>query len=177
MTLVFIDTETTGLDPSIHDAYEVAWAVDDGPVKRAVLPHALDTADEVALNIGRYHARGIAKEAVADGLTLAELKADLRGAYLVGSNPGFDAGFLKKLFGEAVWSHRMIDVSQGGYWVLGFDSPKGLAGTIERLNDMGCDIPQQDHTAVGDVTVTRMVFERLQTLAEFVAAEAVKGRA
>jgi hypothetical protein len=71
---------------------------------------------------------------------------------------------LTKFLGVAIWSHRMIDVAQAGMWVLGYDSPRGLAATATDLRDCGFDIPDPNHTAEGDVRCTRAVYEALQAL-------------
>lgn len=43
--LCFIDTETTGLDPNAHQAYEVCWWLETQSAPwTAVLPHTLTCA-------------------------------------------------------------------------------------------------------------------------------------
>lgn len=159
--LVFLDTETTGLDPEKHQAYEVAWAVNDGPVERAILPHTLDGADPFALKIGGYLERNIFQEK-PDPFAAHELRVALRGQTLVGSNPAFDAGFLKNVLGEAVWHHRLVNVAEGGMWVFGWDRPKGLFDVAAELRKRGFEIPEPDHTAVRDVEATRAVYHALR---------------
>lgn len=161
--LVFVDTETTGLDPRIHDAYEVAWVGETGCVSRMVLPHDLINADERALEIGHYHERGIARQKQADGLLLSFLIEELRGATLVGSNPAFDAAFLKKaLLGEAPWHYRLMNVADAAVWVFSWDRPRGLFDVVLELKRRGHVIPDPDHTAVGDVETTRAVYQALR---------------
>ncbi|MGW2837359.1 3'-5' exonuclease [Streptomyces sp. NPDC001493] len=139
--LAFVDTETTGLDPRRHDAWEIAVilrdaehaAAGDGSYDREVvwqIPVDLTVADPTALQIGRYHERfrvPAGTEAVemnADGtiyqrLGLGEFFYDLqevlRNAMLVGSNPAFDDAFLKKLLqggGRRVgWHYRTVDIA------------------------------------------------------------------
>lgn len=60
--LIFLDTETTGLDPDRHEVWEVAAIVrDDEEGTRTEyvwqLPVDLGKADVIALNIGRFHER------------------------------------------------------------------------------------------------------------------------
>lgn len=161
--LVFIDTETTGLDPQLHQAYEVAWAVNDGPIHRLVLPHNLFGAVEDALKVGRYHDRHIQDEIHASAEQLDELRWDLAGSTLVGSNPAFDAGFLQPHFGP-VWHHRLINVAEGAMWVFNWTRPKGLADVVDELTKFGALIPKPDHTAAGDVEATRVVYNTLRIL-------------
>lgn len=164
--LCFIDTETTGLDPRIHQPYEVSWWIEDfDEPSTEWLEHTLEHADRQALDIGRYWERG-AHQARRTGylrtiepLTLAGCLVDVT---LVGSNPAFDAAMLSRYIGTSVWHHRMIDVSTGGMWVFGWDRPRGLAGVADECRSRGHEIPRPDHTAEGDVRTTRAVYEALR---------------
>lgn len=102
---VYVDGETTGLDPRIHQMFELAYARDSDSVRRLILPHTLRNAEPAALEVNRYHERGIADQHVLTGQHLraalqvfedAFLPADPDGQPLtwVGCNPRFDVGFL-----------------------------------------------------------------------------------
>ena len=161
-TLCFIDTETTGLDARIHQPYEVAWWREDEDKPRTRhLPHSLDYADGMALNIGGYFARGFEPFPSA-GRTVTDLVTALRGVTLVGSNPAFDAAMLTRFIGAPVWHHRLINVAEGAMWLFDWDRPKGLADVTPALRDRGHDIPEPDHTAEADVRATRAVYEALR---------------
>lgn len=160
-SLVFIDTETTGLNPAVHQAYEVAWQFEDSDeVEELVLPHDLANADPRALEIGGYFDRGFGPTGYAPRFT-TKLLDRLRGATLVGSNPAFDSAFLTRSLGAQVWSHRMIDVSAGAMWVFGWNRPRGLADVATHLRDQGYTIPAPTHTAAGDVRTTAAVYYAL----------------
>lgn len=164
--LCFIDTETTGLNPDQHQAYEVCWWREDADAPTTgILPHDLCGADENALEIGGYHSRGFTP---GRGTERRELRATLRtaldGVTLVGSNPAFDASFLRKTLGCAPWHHRLINVAEGGMWVFGWDRPQGLATVADRCRQEGFDVPEPDHTAGGDVRTTRAVYEALRAI-------------
>jgi DNA polymerase III epsilon subunit-like protein len=139
--LAFIDTETTGLDPRKHDAWEIAVIVRDAEYAAAgitrydrehvwQIPVPLDTAEPKALEIGRYHERfrvpsdTEAIEVNADGTIyqrlllpefLFDLQEVLKDAVLIGSNPAFDDAFLKKLLqdnGRRIgWHYRTVDIA------------------------------------------------------------------
>lgn len=133
--LAFIDTETTGLDPRKHDAWEIAVILRrPGATDLEYLFQirtSLAQADPKALEINQHERRF----AVPDGefaieistatpdevtpLSEADLMHDLMtildGAMLVGSNPAFDDRFLSKIFHEAGltprWHYRTVDIA------------------------------------------------------------------
>ena len=162
MTLCYVDTETTGLDPRIHQPYEVSFwhEVSDKPVT-SWLPHDLTHADAAALKIGGYWERGADRESL-QRMTPRTLASCLVGVTLVGSNPAFDAAMLTRFIGAPVWHHRMIDVAQAAMWVLDTGRPIGLAEVRTRLVDLGYEIPEPDHTAEGDVRTTRAAYAALR---------------
>lgn len=121
-TLAFVDTETTGLDPTRHHLWEVAVIIRadsaaDHELSWRVRPD-LTTADPNAMRFNRYYERigelgnGPAGKAVLDvdsedgpvvpnyrrnpnaAVVAADLARLLSGAHLVGGNPAFDAAFL-----------------------------------------------------------------------------------
>lgn len=162
MTLCFIDTETTGLDPRIHQPYEVSfwYEVSDKPVT-SWLPHDLTHADAAALKIGGYWERGADRESL-QRMTPRTLASCLVGVTLVGSNPAFDAAMLTRFIGAPVWHHRMIDVSNVAMTVFDLDRPPGLAACVELLAGRGFEISEPDHTAEGDVRTTRAAYAALR---------------
>jgi hypothetical protein len=161
-TLCFIDTETTGLDPRIHQPYEVSmWREDLDEPETLWLPHTLEHADPQALAIGRYWERSSGYSRISS-VASQRVTASLRGATLVGSNPAFDAAMMTRFVGTPIWHHRLINVAEGGMWVFGWDRPKGLADVTAALRERGYEIPEPDHTAEGDVRATRAVYEALR---------------
>lgn len=165
-TLCFIDTETTGLDPRIHQPYEVCIWREDWAEPNTYYPgHTLEFADQQALKVGGYFARDFRPSLDNSLSTAGSLTRHLNGVTLVGSNPAFDAAMLTRYIGAPVWHHRMIDVSNVAMVVFNEDRPLGLAAIQERLANSGHEIPEPDHTAEGDVRTTRAVYEALREIA------------
>lgn len=163
-TLCFIDCETTGLDPRIHQPWEVCvWMEKSGAPDVYDLAHDLSHADHQALKINGYFEHN-GDKITAGTVTPKMLAAILNGVTLVGSNPAFDAAMLTRFIGAPVWHHRMIDVSNVAMVVADVDRPMGLAEIREWLANSGYDIPEPDHTAEGDVRTTRAVYEALRAI-------------
>lgn len=131
--IAFVDCETSHLDSAIGDAWEVAVIRrDPDGIETENLWHIridLTAADPESLRIGHYEERfavpdgvdAVQIRAFLDGTTMYEhlTKQDaldeigelLAGAVLVGSNPGFDDRFLRKLLGSAPWHYRPVDIA------------------------------------------------------------------
>ncbi|MET0702457.1 MAG: 3'-5' exonuclease [Mycobacterium sp.] len=159
--LVFVDVETTGLDSSRHEIVELAWARDDGPVEVVYPRHTLRFAEPIALQVNRYHERGLGT-VVHGPDDVSGFLLQARGNTLVAANPTFDATFLKAHFGWAPWHYRLLDIESYAAGVLGWDRPPSLKDIREQLTGIGYDIPAPDHTAAGDVTALRACWRALR---------------
>ena len=156
--LVFLDLETTGLDPEIHEVWEAAWAVDDGPIETVQLPHSLANADPITLAINQYWDRVGQPNPNCDIL----LRDVLQDVTIVGANPAFDAAFLRTSWKSAPWRYRLLDVQAYAMPLLGHDRPCGLSTIADELRTRGFDIPTPDHTAGRDVETLRECFRALR---------------
>lgn len=160
--VVVVDVETTGLDPSRHVALTCAWwNLSTGEHAAFVCPrHDVDirAADPEALAVNRFH-EVIEPRAQDDGQGVARLHDQLVDAVLAGSNPAFDARFLRALLADHApppvsptdtepWHHRLgaLETYAAGRLGIPMGDLPGLATVCERL---GIDPP--DHTAAGDV--------------------------
>lgn len=162
--LIFLDTETTGLDVGRHEVWEIAFARETGPVRSFILPHSLQTADPKALDINTYWER-FPLGAVHDGTHLdIAICEELSGATIVGSNPRFDCNMLRARWGVEPWHHRLVNVAEGAMWLFGWDRPKGLNDVILEPVARGYEIPVPDHTAARDVEVTRAAYLALREI-------------
>lgn len=179
--LVFIDTETTGLDLDRHEVWEIAiiQRMPDGPDVETVYQVTPDLAyaDARALEIGRFHDRFKvppgANAAVidADGRVHAihreavRLRLDqaLRGAVLVGSNTAFDASFMRKFLHAAPWHYRVVNaVELAAGALLAWGHPLTLPWSSADVSErVGVAPPPagEAHQALVDARWARDVFD------------------
>lgn len=189
MRLLFIDTETGGLDPLKHSLLEVALAVwEDGVVLDTLelrIAHDVYHVTETALEInGHDVARGPRvpeDEAVRLIDKLLFVHFGFEKPTLVGQNVQFDIGFMKQLYRpelyEKTFSHRVIDTAS----VLRFLKLAGVAdlpgsGLDDAMSYFGVQVREDKrHTALGDVFALVGVFNGLRDLDVF--KELREGRA
>lgn len=159
--LVFVDLETTGLNPLVHQVWEIAYAVDAEPIRAGFVQHSTVSADPEALRIGGYHQRyngSLWNERVVE----EEMREVLAGATLVAANPAFDAAFLSQrwgCWGSAPWRYRLLDVEAYAAGVFQWREPRGLAAICTELG-----VEPGDHTAYHDVRALRECYYRLRRL-------------
>ena len=167
-TVVFVDTETTGLDSQRHDVWDIALIVDGGEHEWHLLPR-LEGADPEALRVSRFVGRTRKPGWVwHDPLEAAEAVADLTaGRHLVGAVPWFDAGFLATFLREygkvPSWHYHMVDVEALAIGWLSRGSqplvPPWDSAHLGRL--IGVPEPpfRERHTAIGDARWARAMYE------------------
>jgi DNA polymerase III epsilon subunit-like protein len=154
--LTFVDLETTGLDPSRHEAWEIGLIVredastTDTEYLWRIKPD-LTKADPTGLRIGRFYERTAGLHPAlsrkpgdkwADpAKTAEELARLLDGAHMVGAVPSFDAAFLERFlrrYGQApTWHYHLVDVEAlaAGYLagsVANQTGPRSMASTSPR---------------------------------------------
>ncbi|MFD3614453.1 hypothetical protein ACFWWT_04220 [Streptomyces sp. NPDC058676] len=191
--IAFIDTETTHLDAEIGEAWEVAVILREQDGEQTsdteyVWQFSVDLtdADPEALRIGRFHER----RKLATGAALAAFTGQvpavlmsraeaieaidnvLSGAVLVGSNPGFDDRFLRKLLGpgSAQWHYRPYDIVQLAAAKIGAQAAGPLPWRTHILSRaVGVEPPSEEaaHTALGDARWARDVHDAVMAREKF----------
>lgn len=169
--LVYVDVESTGLTVGVHQVWEIAYAVNDGPITEFQVEHNLVNADLEALRINNYldrvdsrhHHPGHNPDTPYISVEERIFRDSLLGNHLIASNPDFDSRMLAERWGCRPWHHRMIDLAPMGMVHFAWGRPKGIKDIAEALRAEGYTIPQPDHTAAGDVATLRACYEALTT--------------
>jgi len=181
--LVFLDCETTGLDPARAEMWEVGAIARYGTPDQGLYIETehhwflrvnhLETADQAALDMSGYYTRHpegdnedpLAPEKdkvrVTAPFTFAqEFELLTRGATLVGANVRFDERFLGDYLRAhhrlPSWHFRMCDVEAMTQGYMGLTKPTGLAKCANLL-----EIPNEydAHTALDDAKLARDVYD------------------
>lgn len=183
--LVFLDTETTGLDSDRHEIWEIGaiMRTDDGDREYAwQIRPSLKTADPTGLRIGRFYERSKNyNHPVGSAVILAhpevlvntserwsgteevaeELAVMLDGATLVGAVPDFDARFLTRFLRKwnqaPTWHYHLVDVETLAAGAL-HRAP--LWDFDELLAAYMLAYDEKDrHTALGDARMVRNLYD------------------
>ena len=165
MSIIFVDTETTGLNPRWHEIWEIAL-IEEGGNEHVwrMKPTRLEHADPSALRVNRFYERqdeGMAfwsaegRDKVA--WHIAKLTA---GRHLVGAVPSFDAEFLTRFLAEQgfapSWHYHLVDVETLVAGKLGIRPPWN---STDLSNSMGIPDMGGKHTAIGDARWARAMYE------------------
>lgn len=165
----YIDTETTGLDPRLHEVIEVAVILErpDGSLEEwctKVKPTRLETADAYALRVNGYEAH---PELWADAPTFPEivnlLAAKLNDAILVGHNVGFDLDFLQegiiRAGSKVKLPYHKVDTVTLAYTDL---VPHGLTAlSLDTIREFLGWSKDGAHTALVDARDCRRLFRKI----------------
>lgn len=161
---VFLDSETTGLDETKHEVWEVAWAVGNGEIQSGMLTHCAAFVEPEASLVNRYDRRFVSPDHDVCVQTEKDLRRDLHGSIIVGANPDFDKRFLQARWGRwAEWHYRSIDVESMAITALDLDRPPGMFTIWQELVQRGFLIPEPDHSAAGDVASLRAIYNALRS--------------
>ena len=168
--LVFVDVETTGLSPDIHEVIEVAAIVADGEnfnevrsYSSKIKPEHIERAEKEALKINGY-----SPEKWRDALpekeafqTVANISPN---GVIAGWNVAFDWDFLEHAFTRNKIIHKFdyhkIDVPSITYAKL-FKIGKFAGLSLRSVAPLfGIELPQV-HSAVEDVRATYEIFKKV----------------
>lgn len=158
-----IDTETTGLYVSEgHMPWEVTYAIGERGPKTLLLNHNITAMDPKALAMNGYHDRWDSTRA-ASHREVNAMFGELQGKHLLGANVRFDMLMLHYWWpyggGVEPWHYRAVELESQAMLMLDLDTPPGLHTIVQMLNDQyDADIPENDHSSLGDVETTRAAY-------------------
>jgi len=179
--LLFIDTETGGLDPGKHSLLSLAMVTwEDRKIidsKEILINDGMLSVTEEALAINKIDIEKHRQSAIPPSQAIEQILSFIsrhfpvqRKITLAGHNVHFDANFLSVFFSanskdfSEYFSHRVIDTSSILYYLY-------LSGHIKRRaisSDEAFalfDIKVEGrHTALGDATATAKLFTKLLNL-------------
>jgi len=164
MALVFVDVETTGLDPARHEVWEFAAIrrEDDGSETRhhCFVQHSAWRVESLpeayrADHDTRYDGK-VALTPTAFGDLLDHVMRDK--PRLIGAAPWFDASHLALYCGGPLWSHRLIDVETLAAGRAG----RLMNGLAEAAAWFEIKNPAE-HTAMADAETAMRVFDAAMT--------------
>lgn len=178
--LVFVDTETTGLDPRTHELLEIAfirvsqdWQSGEKPKftileewSKKVQPLNIATADSMSLRVNGYTVTGW-KDAIQVEDALKEFSEKTAGAIMVAHNVAFDAGFLDTYFSRygipnKMHYHRLDTVSMAYAKLHG--TPEVTRFSLAELCKYFGVVNENAHSALADAKADFELFKRLMSL-------------
>jgi DNA polymerase III epsilon subunit-like protein len=175
--LIFLDTETSGLDAHRHAIWELA------AVKRtATLTEELHrfvrldlrSADRKALAYGRYHERFRDDRAVDISEALRDLCAFADGGVLLGLNIGFDVRFIERAMFDAntrhapgarlvsTWHYSPVDVKSLAAGALKLAPPWRSDDIAQALDVNPADFAR--HGALADCHFSAAIYDAAMAL-------------
>lgn len=161
MSVVFLDTETLGLDETRHDIWEVALIEEDG-TEHVWHPDAnLAAADPTALRLTHYYDRRDSEpwEYLPPAVVAGDVVALTAGHHIVGAVPSFDTIRLERLFRRfgfaPAWHYHLVDVEALAAGKLGIAPPWDSEKLSRKL---GIE-PTERHTALGDARWAKVIYE------------------
>ncbi len=166
--ILFLDLETTGLNPGQHEITEIGALLVSQPdfkviktYQTKVMPTHLETATPEALQIGHFNLETWQREAKPLEVALAELAEVGRNSMLAGFNLTFDWAFLQMAFNQVgiedpFYYHR-FDIMSAGYVVL-FGRKEFSKYSLNEMCRFFGVTNRAAHTAFADAEATYEVF-------------------
>lgn len=175
MSVVFVDTETLGLDPDHHPVWEVGVILPDGAEycwQLEVTQREIGLAHPKALEISGFEERyGITGEPEAPEVVVGKLALLIpQGCHLAGAVVSFDEERLRRMFWRSglvpPWHYHLIDVETLASGFLAgcdegrhsdFAAPPWKSEELSRA--VGVEPDRFDrHTALGDARWAKAIY-------------------
>ena len=170
--LAFIDIETTGLNPALHEIVEVGCIITAPDLKiidefeLKIKPEHLETADPTSLKVSHYDP-SLWKSAKALPEAMRTLGEKVRDCIMVGHNVAFDSGFLEYAFGKtgignSMHYHKLDTISIA--WAKLHKEPDLEHFSLRELCLRFGIKNEKSHTALSDARATFELYKKLMQL-------------
>lgn len=167
MSVIFVDVETTGLEPDRHEIWEIALIEEDGTEHEWRLePQHMRQASPDALRITGFYDRVAAagEDGFFSGTSRPRIAWEVArltaGRHLVGAVPSFDARFLADFLRSEghveAWHYHLVDVEALAAGRLGIAPPWDPGALAEQVGVTGLG---GKHTALGDARWAKAIYE------------------
>lgn len=156
--LIFVDTETGGLDAETDPLVELTWAHRDGEAK--TLWFGVNEVNPFVDNLIKFTERGIAGR-VSPWSEVQEFLDASRDNIMVAANPAFDKAFIEA---AGLWQfhYRMLDIETYAMAKLDLPEVPSMKNIYDFLVATGNELTEPDHTSRNDVLAMREAFLLLE---------------
>ena len=182
--LLFIDTETGGLDPEKHSLLSLALVIwEDMEIidsKEILINDGILSATDEALSINRIDLEKHKKSALPPSQAIEGILSFISEHFprqekitLAGHNVHFDVAFLRVFFTRnnrdfgKFFSHRIIDTSSILHYLYLAGRIKQKAVSSDEAFDLFGIKVEGRHTAIGDAVATAELFTKLLSLIKY----------
>ena len=160
--IIFIDIETTGLDPAYHEIIEIAIIGKNIRYHEKIKPLHLERADPSALARNGFTSKEW-RSAIHPRAAVQKISDLIQGKTIVGHNPTFDMSFLDELFHQynilVHYDIRLIDTVTLAHEHL---APCGLEKmSLDSIRQFFGWTKVGSHTAMKDCEDTKKLYELL----------------
>lgn len=176
--MLFIDTETGGLDPDKHSLLSLAMVVWENmeiiDSQEILINDGQLSVTKEALSINKIDIKKHKESAIPPSQAIEEIIGFISKHFppqnkitIAGHNVQFDIGFLKILFSQnkkdfsRFFSHRIIDTSSILYYLYLTNHIKQRAISSDEAFELFEIKVEGRHTAIGDAMATAKLFNKL----------------
>jgi DNA polymerase III subunit epsilon len=182
--ILFIDTETGGLNPDFHSLLSIGVAVWQNKTiidqTEILINDGKLNVSEQAMQINQIDLNEHVKSALTplqalealESFTARHFDISIQKITLAGHNVHFDVSFLKKLLAQngreyhKIFSHRFLDTSPILYYLFLSGKLKQKATSSQEAFDLFSITVDKRHSALGDAIATAELFNKLVEVVE-----------
>ena len=156
---VFLDCETTGLNPKTDKLVELTYATNESHFR--TLYFGVTEVPEFIDNLTKFTERGVAEEPPASLEQIEHFLETLRDQTMVSANPSFDKAFLEA---NGLWTghYRVLDIEAYAMAKFNLDFVPSMNDIYNMLTERGYKLTTPDHSSYKDTKALREAFNILR---------------